>query len=365
MTEADNMSTTLAPIIDPLQTAEFWELVYALDTPKEVVLIFGILFVILILGGNIWVIVAVIRQPKLRHSATNMFIVSLSLSDILVGLVTVPQHVALWGYFSHLHNDALCKLVAYLQSCSLCATTLSLICIGADRYRAIVQPLRPRMTLQNAMVGCGIVWGVGLIYSIGVFFVVGLNPKLKGSGNDTYIEHTCGVLYEKVEIDAWIRLSDFIIFYIIPLIVLFVLYSVMITTLWFGKSPSNSSNRNKKRAIKMLGFVVLQFAITWAPYHVLQLYYQYVPSLPSKPLIYSTVPVNTVFFIFCCNSWVNPVLYAYFNENFRKEFVRIFPCFYKNARVGPDTTAMSQTSKVDNMSTTRANTQISTISTAT
>ncbi|XP_002733378.2 uncharacterized protein LOC100376105 [Saccoglossus kowalevskii] len=207
MTEADNMSTTLAPIIDPLQTAEFWELVYALDTPKEVVLIFGILFVILILGGNIWVIVAVIRQPKLRHSATNMFIVSLSLSDILVGLVTVPQHVALWGYFSHLHNDALCKLVAYLQSCSLCATTLSLICIGADRYRAIVQPLRPRMTLQNAMVGCGIVWGVGLIYSIGVFFVVGLNPKLKGSGNDTYIEHTCGVLYEKVEIDAWIRLN--------------------------------------------------------------------------------------------------------------------------------------------------------------
>ncbi|XP_002736221.1 neuropeptide FF receptor 2-like [Saccoglossus kowalevskii] len=365
MEESGNISSSIAPApVDPLNTAEFWYQVFALDTPAEVVLFFGILFVLLILGGNVWVIVAVIRNPKLRSSATNIFIVSLSVTDILVGVVTVPQHVAVWGYFSHVHNNVICKLVAYLQSCSLTGTTLFLICIAVDRYRAIVQPLKPRITVNQALFGCALVWLVGLLYGIAPLYTVGLNPRVEYVGNETYVIYRCGVLYEKAELDAIIRLLDFVVFYGVNLLILAILYGIMISTLWFGKSPSNSSNRGKQKAIKMLGFVVLQFSLTWLPYHALQLYYQYTTYIPPRPLLYSTAPINSTFFIFCCNSWINPILYAYFNENFRKEFVRLFPCLNRKSKVGPTTTGMSVTSKTGNMSVTQANTQVSTVSTA-
>ncbi|XP_002733377.1 neuropeptide FF receptor 2-like [Saccoglossus kowalevskii] len=354
---AASENATLVP--SGLDSYQFWMDVYALDSPKEVVLIFGIIFVLMILCGNVWVIIAVVRQPKLRGSATNIFIVSLSVSDILVGLVTVPQHVAVWGYFSSLHNVVLCKIVGYLQSCSLCGTTLSLICIGADRYRAIVQPLKPRVTVEHAFIGCGIVWAIALLYSIGPLIFMGLNPKYSTIGNNTVIEYKCGVLYDQIDLETYIRLIDLIVFYLIPLVVLVILYSIMITTLWFGKSPTNSSTRSKRKALKMLSFVVVQFMITWAPYHCLQMYYKYSSDIPPIPLLYSTVPLNITFFIFCCNSWINPILYAYFNENFRKEFVRLFPCLYWKTKVSPDTQITSQQSRTYTSSTAPSRTQVS------
>ncbi|XP_002736226.1 neuropeptide FF receptor 2-like [Saccoglossus kowalevskii] len=322
-----------------------------LNTPPSVTVVFGVVFMVLIIVGNIWVIIAVARQPKLRKSATNVFIVSLSISDLLVAVFFIPYHVAQFAYHTPISNRAMCKILGYFHWAAQCGTTFSLICIGIDRYRAIVQPMRPKLTLQNAFVGCFIVWVCALGYST---FKLPVNDVLVW--NETYTFEYGNTTFEEYELvyechikdeatDYWFRLTDLIIMYILPLLILTILYSIMVFTLWFSKSPTNSSSRNKKKAVKMLSFVVLQFALTWLPNHTLQFYFTWSETFPRNAFVYSIVPANLAIFIFLCNSWINPILYAYFNESYRKEFKKLFPCFYKcrETKIEPDPTFQTKT----------------------
>ncbi|XP_006825497.1 QRFP-like peptide receptor [Saccoglossus kowalevskii] len=317
------------------------------NTPPTITITFGVLFIILIIAGNIWVIVAVFRQPKLRGSATNVFIVSLSVSDFMVAIFFIPYHVAYFAYGIPISDDALCKILGYLHWAAQCGTTFSLICIGVDRYRAIVQPMKPKLTIKHALIGCTLVWVCALGYSsfkLAVNGVLTWNETLVlEHGNETVVEYVtvyqCHVIYD--EIDYWFRLADLIVMYVLPLFILTVLYSIMVFSLWFSKSPSNSGTRRKKRAVKMLSFVVLQFALTWLPNHVLQFYFSWAETFPKSEFLFSSAPANLAIFVFLCNSWINPILYAYFNENFRKEFRKLFPCFYKCRKnsIEPEDTA--------------------------
>ncbi|XP_002741945.3 galanin receptor type 1-like [Saccoglossus kowalevskii] len=321
-----------------------------LDTPPPLTVAFGVVFMIMIIVGNIWVIIAVFRQPKLRNSATNLFIVSLSVSDLMIAVFFIPYHVGHFAYRLPISNRAVCKLLGYLHWAAQCGTTFSLICIGVDRYRAIVQPMRPRFTVQHALIGCTIVWICSLGYSS---FKLSVNDVLFWNetffferGNETFYEseivYECYI--EDENTDYWFRLTDLIFIYVVPLFILIILYSIMVFTLWFSKSPTNSSSRNKKKAVKMLSFVVLQFALTWLPNHTLQFYFTWAETFPKSPFLWSIVPANLSIFIFLCNSWINPFLYAYFNENFRKEFKKLFPFFYKcrSPQVQPESTATTR-----------------------
>ncbi|XP_002733375.1 galanin receptor 2b-like [Saccoglossus kowalevskii] len=337
----------------------FLEEVYAFDTPPEVTVSLGVLFMFLIIAGNLWVIIAVFRQPKLRKTATNIFIVSLSVSDLLLAVVFVPFHIGAFAYGMETSNKAVCNITAYLHWAAQCGTTFSLLCIGVDRFRAIVQPLRPKLTLQHAAIGCVLVWVCALGYSCGKFATVGIVSRNDTiyieQGNDTITAHSmyhfCYVT--DFEVDKILRIFDFLVMYAIPLVILATLYSIMVFTLWFSKAPTNSGNRSKRKAIKMLSFVVLQFAITWLPINVIQMYYAWTVDFPLNPFLWSIVPSNLCVFILMCNSWINPILYAYFNESFRKEFRKLFPCFYKckGSKVSAEGSSMTGD---DANSTTRA-----------
>ncbi|XP_002733858.1 galanin receptor 2a-like [Saccoglossus kowalevskii] len=339
-----------------------------LNTPPPVTVAFGVVFMCMIIFGNIWVIVAVFRQPKLRKSATNLFIVSLSVSDLMVAVFFIPYHVALFAYNIPIINSALCKILGYFHWAAQCGTTFSLICICVDRYRAIVQPMKQKISIRQAMIGCTLVWLVSLGYSsfkLSVNDVLSWNETIAVEhGNETFYEYELvAFCYVKDEsTDHWFRLTDLILMYIVPLIILTILYSIMVFTLWLSKSPSSSSSRNKKKAVKMLSFVVLQFALTWLPNHTLQFYFTWSETFPRSEFLYSNVPANLAIFIFLCNSWINPILYAYFNEHFRREFRKLFPCFYKcrTSTVEPEETA---TTRFGPTTGNIGRTQISTIST--
>ncbi|XP_002741944.1 neuropeptide FF receptor 2-like [Saccoglossus kowalevskii] len=322
-----------------------------LNTPPNVTLSIGILFMIFIILSNVWVIIVVFRQPKLRKSATNIFIVSLSVSDLMVAIFFIPYHIGHFSYDIPITDRALCKLAGYFHWAAQCGTTFSLICIGVDRFRAIVQPMKPKLTIHHAAIGCTMVWICSLGYSsykLVVNDVLVWNETLTVERNNTTLYefeliYYCHVADEVT--DYWFRLTDLIFMYILPLMILTILYSIMVFTLWFSKSPTNSSSRNKKKAVKMLSFVVLQFALTWLPNHILQFYFTWAESFPKSEFLWSNAPANLAIFIFLCNSWINPILYAYFNESFRKEFKKLVPCLYKcrkSTKVVPDDTATSR-----------------------
>lgn len=99
--------------------------------------------------GNLLVICSVCQHKSLQ-SVRNMFIVSLSVSDIVISVVSgtitpITAFTKIWPF-----GDLLCKLVPVLQGTSLCFSTLTLTSISVDRFLLIVTPLKPSIQKRCA-----------------------------------------------------------------------------------------------------------------------------------------------------------------------------------------------------------------------
>lgn len=99
----------------------------------------GILLV-LILCGNILTILAVRCSRRLRSVISNQFVLSLAISDILVGL-TLPYHLAFFLNTQLGESKPFCLLRFFLVIMACCVSIWNLIAIALDRYIAICYPL--------------------------------------------------------------------------------------------------------------------------------------------------------------------------------------------------------------------------------
>lgn len=102
----------------------------------------GLLF-ILILGGNILTIIAVRTCRRLRAIISNLFILSLAISDLIVG-ISLPYHVTFYLGSNLGESHGLCLMRFFLIIFACCVSILTLIAIAVDRYIAIVYALHYR-----------------------------------------------------------------------------------------------------------------------------------------------------------------------------------------------------------------------------
>lgn len=107
-------------------------------------LVINALLFALILGGNILTIVAVRTCRHLRSVISNLFILSLAVSDFCVGLA-LPYHLVFYmgsGGIGAMRGP--CLLRFFLLICACCVSMLTLISIAVDRYIAVVYALHYR-----------------------------------------------------------------------------------------------------------------------------------------------------------------------------------------------------------------------------
>ena len=100
----------------------------------------AILLILAVLGtfGNMLVIAAVILSRKLRH-ATNMFVLNLSIADLLTCAYVVPvQAVAVLSEFQIRSQMSVCQSAAFLLVLCLGCSINSLTCIAINRYFLVV-----------------------------------------------------------------------------------------------------------------------------------------------------------------------------------------------------------------------------------
>ncbi|CAD7089687.1 unnamed protein product [Hermetia illucens] len=85
------------------------------------------------------------------------------------------------------------------------------------------------------------------------------------------------------------------------------------------------SLQNKKRVIKMLFMVVLEFFLCWTPLYVINTVALFNPPIVYKNLGYSAI---TFFQLLAySSSCCNPITYCFMNRGFRKAFLNLFRCF--------------------------------------
>jgi len=118
-------------------------------------------FAIITVAGNALVMTAVVREPYLRASVTNHFIVSLAVADLIIGAVVMPFSIVLeasdgWWPF----GADWCDVWHSLDVLASTASILNLSVIALDRYLAITDPIAypRRMSTGRATALIAVVW---------------------------------------------------------------------------------------------------------------------------------------------------------------------------------------------------------------
>eukprot|EP00914_Ancora_sagittata_P033497 GHVO01067543.1.p1 GENE.GHVO01067543.1~~GHVO01067543.1.p1 ORF type:complete len:359 (+),score=24.58 GHVO01067543.1:236-1312(+) len=290
--------------------------------------IFSVIFVVGVTGNSL--LIYIILRHKSMRTTPNIFIGSLALGDLLLLLVSVPFYGMIYTLPDWPHGEFLCKLTGILVTLSLGVSIFTLTALSADRYMAIMHPMK-RYTdspTRRTVVIAAAIWFVSAAFAS----VEGCARNLKVLLFDDHPPmRLCGSNPE--EWGEWFtcfRISiRFVVYFVVPILVIGVLYLLMARSLWSSGSFAQSAaaarqtETRRKVAILVLSIVVL-FVICWLPRHIYMLWFD-CPSYGDYNMFWHVFKILS-FCLSFMNSCVNPVALFFLSDQFKKHFKRYLCC---------------------------------------
>ncbi|XP_074148261.1 histamine H2 receptor isoform X1 [Sminthopsis crassicaudata] len=300
------------------------------------VLIFLILITVL---GNVVVCLAVGLNRRLR-SLTNCFIVSLAITDLLLGLLVLPFSAACeLGQTCHF-AEPLCKIYTSLDVMLCTASILNLFMISLDRYYAITAPLRYTMVVTPKRVAIALIfiWMISITFS---FLPIHLEWNTQNITNTNLTPNKC-----KLQVNKAYGLVDGLVTFYIPLLVMCATYYRIFKIAREQAKRINHSYYNKAVTIRehkatvTLAVVMGAFIICWFPYFTVFVYRGIWGDI-------NETCETIVLWLGYVNSALNPILYAALNRDFRTAYQCLFCCkgrdiTSRGSSLSPSTSRQSQ-----------------------
>lgn len=276
---------------------------------------------IFVLGifGNVLVCFVVVRNRHM-HTVTNFFITNLALSDVLLCVLAVP-FTPLYTFLGQwVFGNTLCHLVPYAQGVSVYISTLTLTSIAVDRFLVIIYPFRPRMKIERCVMIILGIWFVSLLVTLPYGLYVQLEEP------QSYCEEHWPSEHFRKAFSSVTSILQFVVpFFVIAFC--YVCVSVRLNDRARCKPGSKSGKREeadrerKRRTNRMLIAMVAIFGISWLPLNIINI----IEDFYSKANDWSYY--RLCFFMTHClamsSTCYNPFLYAWLNDNFRKEFKQV------------------------------------------
>ncbi|MEE6473718.1 hypothetical protein FKM82_010149 [Ascaphus truei] len=272
--------------------------------------------------GNIGVCVAVVHDRKL-WTVTNYFLVSLAVADVCVGTLAIPCAI-LTDLGIPRYNLNLCLFMLSILIMLTMCSTFSLLAVAVDRYIAILNPLRYKsiMTPTNTLTVIMMTWILA--------FLIGLVPMMGWHKPPSSTGHC---LFTYVVDMAYMVYFIFFGFFILPLIVMFIIYAQIFMAvrkqIHFKATVNQQGNFMGKQVAGMkeiktatsLFAVIFLFVLCWLPLYVMNCVILLCSHCYIPPILLQTAIILTH-----ANSALNPILYAYKMKSFRNTFRAIFSC---------------------------------------
>lgn len=145
--------------------------------------------------------------------------------------------------------------------------------------------------------------------------------------DDTFIP-TCYTSADATWMNVFV-LTTIIVFFVVPLLILMVLYTVIALHLManpaISRGPANNLLKYRKQVVLMLGTVVLCFFLCLLPFRALTLW---IIVVPQEMIINLGIEGYYSLLYFCrvmlyLNSAINPILYNLMSTKFREGFLRL------------------------------------------
>lgn len=131
------------------------------------------------LSGNLLTCAVIAKHKKMRNP-TNLYLVSLAVSDLLVLLFGMPLEIYdLWQNYPFPFGEGGCYFKTFLFETVCFASILNVTALSVERYIAVVHPLKTRYlsTNQHAKRVITVVWVVSMVCAIpntslhGIFYL--------------------------------------------------------------------------------------------------------------------------------------------------------------------------------------------------
>nr|XP_057945523.1 galanin receptor type 1b [Doryrhamphus excisus] len=295
--------------------------------PEAVVVpvLFGLIFTAGLVGNTL-VLLVTCRVSRAGAGSggsppgnpTNIFISNLSVADLLFLLLCVPFHATIYSLPNWVFGGFVCRFGHFFASVSVLVSVFTLVAMSVDRYVAVVRsdPSRGIRTRRNALVGVGVIWTVSLVVSVPV------------AQHQVLIEHPSApnstFCWERWSGRArhTYKVSMVLVGFVVPLLLISCCYVRVLCHLHKKmKNMSKRSEHAKQKTTQTVLLVITAFAICWIPHHVITMWAEF-----------GTFPLTDASFAFrivshClsyAHSCVNPVLYAFLSERFRKACGQVF-----------------------------------------
>lgn len=262
-------------------------------------------------------IIHVVRVNLNMRTTTNYLIANMAIGD---SIATITSSIATLAVLSNkpvLIKNAIfteyfqCRGIYALYFISMVCSIYSLVVITFDRFMAVTRPLKYKYLCSWTKYTIPLIWLISFV--IPAHYIINIEFCEKADG-----KYYC--FAGKSPFDAALIFS---IGFALPHVVILGLYLIIAYKLWTRKVPGenapevnaqSSSQKVAKKVTRMIVSILVAFEISWCP-----VFLGYIlPFLREGPEMVKGVPVILYKLLMISNGISNALIYAVFNENFRR-----------------------------------------------
>ncbi|XP_060739412.1 trace amine-associated receptor 13c-like [Tachysurus vachellii] len=271
--------------------------------------------VLLTVCGNLLIIISVLHFKQL-HTPTNMLLLSLAVSDFLVGALVMPATLIWMIESCWIFGRDFCISFLFIGGLIMTISIYNVALIAVDRYLALSNPFLYMSSISRRTM-CIVVysnWCVCIMYITSFYYFNGsFENSVMCPGECLFVVN-----------DVW-TVIDLIYSFIFPLSVIIILYTRVFVIAkkhatairelnnhtWHKTQKITShSMKSERKAAKVLCILVSVFLVCLLPY--------FIYSLLGYAIGIQTETFQKVTFLIYLNSTINPIIYALFYPWFRR-----------------------------------------------
>ena len=284
------------------------------------VIFFGVLL-------NSIIVFTVYRWPEMR-TPCNLLIVNIAVSDLAVASLVAPLRI-IEVFVGWPFGDFLCEVLFPMQELFVTVSVVTHTTIALERFRAIVRPLKRRLSLRNTKLIIFAIWPACYITSS-----LPLAPILRvqrQNGVDSCQPQWPYELYRPIY-----QVYLVILFIAIPLFIQSMAYFKILKTLKTRLTPLCALPLNRKlsraiqyrkrrRLIKTLTILVFAFQVCYIPSGVIMMVEEFAHGdLDLNSYMYGFLDLVTLI-LFYLKHVMNPIILFATSRDFRRwNFLQIF-----------------------------------------
>ncbi|XP_076461735.1 neuropeptide Y receptor type 2-like [Babylonia areolata] len=328
-------SFLLARIAEEYQNQTHWfstKIVVALVVSYCVIITAGFV-------GNSLVVLVMLRRKDLRTSR-NFYILNLSVCDIVMCSVCMPFSLVKYTLKRWMLGPTMCRVVPALATIDVFVSTFTIVAVAVDRYRSIVRACREHGRGSKShpspyQVVCILVaiWVVSIAMAAPLFIFHELSIE-QVLGKPVF--HTCIEIWPHDRFREVYSTFVSLVQYLTPTIVISALHARICSFLQsrIDESPASEAQRQRhlrqwkryRKNLVLLTAIAASFSLAWLPLTLLNIIADWthdnsIFGLFGEEQFYLAHAVALL--IAMTSSAVNPLLYGWFNTNFRNAFLQV------------------------------------------